>query len=89
MGQNVGGNNIIRRQLWDDGLRYDERPWPEYPAAWSEDSFFSPAVLEMGWRWDRVQTQCIQDLAVAELSNPYYQKSFMDRHMADRLRRTR
>ena len=26
---NTGGNCVIRRDLWDAGLRYDERPWPE------------------------------------------------------------
>lgn len=25
----VGGNSIIRRTLYDDGVRYDETPWPE------------------------------------------------------------
>jgi GT2 family glycosyltransferase len=24
---NVGGNNVILRELWERGLRYDERPW--------------------------------------------------------------
>jgi cellulose synthase/poly-beta-1,6-N-acetylglucosamine synthase-like glycosyltransferase len=28
---NVGGNCVIRRELWDAGLRYDERPWTELP----------------------------------------------------------
>lgn len=25
----VGGNSIIRREIWDEGLRYTEIPWPE------------------------------------------------------------
>ena len=30
---NTGGNCIIRRELFfDHRLRWDERPWPEYPA---------------------------------------------------------
>ncbi len=83
--QNVGGNNIIRRELWDAGLRYDERPWPEYPPAWTEDSYFSPAVAAMGWRWGRVEVQCIQDLANATTADPYYHRSFADRNMIKRL----
>ncbi len=79
--QNVGGNNIIRRELWDAGLRYDERPWPEYPPAWTEDSYFSPAVAALGWRWGRVETQCIQDLANATTADPYYHQTFTDRNM--------
>ncbi len=27
-----GGNNVIRRALWDDGLRYSEEPWPTLEA---------------------------------------------------------
>ncbi len=83
--QNVGGNNIIRRELWDAGLRYDERPWPEYPPAWTEDSYFSPAVAALGWRWGRVETQCIQDLANATTADPYYHQTFSDRNMIERL----
>lgn len=78
---NVGGNNVIRRELWDQGLRYDERPWPEYPPGWSEDGFFSPAVREMGYMWVRVKHQCIAPLGSGDWNDPYYQKSFGDRHI--------
>ena len=84
---NTGGNCVIRRELWDQGLRWDERPWPEYPPGWTEDSFFSPAVLKMGYRWTRVQKQCIYELqAVYADSNedPYYEKSWGDRHIHGR-----
>ena len=73
---NVGGNNIIRRSLWDAGLRYNETPWPELPAGWSEDSYFSPAVKEMGYRWERVKRPCIRSLASGDWSDPYYQRSY-------------
>jgi glycosyltransferase involved in cell wall biosynthesis len=78
---NVGGNNIIRRELWDKGLRYDERPWPEYPPGYSEDSFFSPAVEKMGYRWERVRRPCIESLASGDWSDEYYQRSYGDRHI--------
>ena len=29
---NVGGNCVIRKELFDEGLRYDERPWPKIAA---------------------------------------------------------
>lgn len=74
---NVGGNNVIRRELWDRGLRYDERPWgEEYPPGWTEDSLLSPAVVEMGYRWTRVTRPCIVSLAYEDPDDPYYQETW-------------
>lgn len=78
---NVGGNCVIRRELWDQGLRYDERPWPEYPPGYSEDSFLSPAVEQMGYTWTRVKRPCIRSLASGDMNDPYYQKSYGDRRI--------
>lgn len=83
---NVGGNNIIRRALWNRGLRYDERPWPKFPPAHSEDSFFSPRVEKMGWQWGRVTRHIIQDLAEPHWEDDYYRQSFQNRNMGHRLR---
>lgn len=74
---NVGGNCVIRRELWDKGLRYDERPWPKYPPGYSEDSFFSPAVEEMGYTWKRVKKPCIESMASG--IGEYYDRSYGDR----------
>lgn len=80
---NVGGNNVILRELWDRGLRYDERPWPqireEVGPGYSEDSFLSQAVVDMGYRWQRVRQPCIESLASGDWSDPYYSKSYGDR----------
>lgn len=80
---NVGGNCIIRRELHDQGLRYDERPWPqireEVGKGHSEDSFLSPAVLQMGYKWYRVKKNCIRVLSNNDPSDPYYFQSFADR----------
>jgi glycosyltransferase involved in cell wall biosynthesis len=74
---NVGGNNVIRRELWDKGLRYDERPWGvEYPPGWTEDSLLSPAVVEMGYRWTRVRKSCIVSLAREDPDDEYYQQTW-------------
>jgi glycosyltransferase involved in cell wall biosynthesis len=85
---NVGGNCVIRRELWDKGLRYDERPWKEFPPGYSEDSFLSPAVEALGFTWKRVKEPCIRTLASGDLSDPYYQRSYGDRGIvnADELR---
>jgi hypothetical protein len=73
---NTGGNCVIRRELWDAGLRYDEKPWGEYAPGYSEDSFFSPEIVRMGWKWDRVERSCIQNLASGDWKDPYYAESY-------------
>jgi Glycosyl transferase family 2 len=78
--RNTGGNCVIRRELWDKGLRWDERPWPELRKkggdGWTEDSFFSPAVKKMGYTWTRVKRPCIRNLASGDWKDPYYQESY-------------
>lgn len=44
----VGGNSIIRRSLYDQGLRYSETPWPE--AKMQEDEALYLAVRALGYR---------------------------------------
>jgi glycosyltransferase involved in cell wall biosynthesis len=78
---NVGGNNVIRRELWDNGLRYDERPWTELPAGHSEDTYMSPAVVAMGYKWIRVRQPCIVGNSVESRDDPYYQRSYADRRI--------
>lgn len=74
---NVGGNNVIRRELWDKGLRYDERPWGEqYPVGWTEDSLFTPAVVRMGYEWVRVRRPSITSLSREDFNDPYYQETW-------------
>lgn len=77
---NVGGNCVFRRELWDQGLRYDERPWPKIKrAGYTEDSYMSPAVTRLGWEWGRVEQPCIESLADEDPQDPYYLKSWEDR----------
>lgn len=48
---NVGGPNIIRREVWDEGLHYDESKWThteEVPTA-QEDTRFSLDIADAGW----------------------------------------
>lgn len=80
---NVGGNNVIRRKLWDEGLRYDERPWgAEYPPGYTEDSLFSPAVKALGYEWVRVKEPCIVSLSREDPDDEYYQRSWAVRGIA-------
>jgi glycosyltransferase involved in cell wall biosynthesis len=81
-GHNVGGNCVIRKQLFDDGLRYDERPWPKIAKkvpGYTEDSFLSPKVRKMGWEWGRVQQPCIRSISVERPEDPYYRQTWADR----------
>jgi GT2 family glycosyltransferase len=78
---NVGGNNVIRRELFDMGLRYDEKPWKDYEPGFSEDSYFSPEVRKMGYAWSRVKRRCIESLASGDWDDPYYAKSYGDRRI--------
>ena len=75
---NVGGNNVILRSLWDQGLRYDERPWghPDIPKGWTEDSLFSPAIKDMGFWWTRVKKPAIFPISNEDPSDPYYQRTW-------------
>lgn len=77
---NVGGNCLIAIELWEKGLRYDETPWPEIQArGWTEDSYMSPKVLRMGYRWDRVESCCIRSISTEDPNDPYYIKTWTDR----------
>ena len=80
---NVGGNCIVDRRLWEDGIRWDERPWPqlrdEIGAGWTEDSLMSKAVRRWGWRWARVEVPCIQPISSEAEDDPYYQQTWRDR----------
>jgi GT2 family glycosyltransferase len=81
---NVGGNCVIRRELWDEGLRYDERPWPqisEKVPGYTEDSFLSPKVRKMGWEWGRVTQPCIRSISFEDPEDEYYKKTWADRGM--------
>ncbi len=78
---NVGGNNVIRRELFDRGLRYDERPWTELPAGHSEDTYLSPAVEQMGYKWTRVRQPCIYGVSIESKDDDYYVRSYTARRI--------
>lgn len=45
----VGGPNIIRRVIFDNGIRYDETPWAGSRSKIQEDSRFSRRIKDDGW----------------------------------------
>jgi glycosyltransferase involved in cell wall biosynthesis len=79
-GHNVGGNCAFRRDLWDEGLRWDERPWPKIKTpGYTEDSFMSPEVVRFGWEWGRVERPCIRSISMESPDDPYYQATWAAR----------
>ncbi len=94
---NTGGNCVIRRELWDKGLRWDERTWPqlreELGEGITEDSLMAPAVTKMGYTWTRVRRPCIQPISseVPETDPdwPYYLQTFRDRGIHKHLTETK
>lgn len=76
---NVGGNMMLRRDVWDAGIRYDERPWHEYPKGCTEDTYLSPAVAAAGWHWSRVKQPCIRGISDERLDDPYYVNTWAER----------
>jgi len=93
---NTGGNCVIRRSLWDEGLRWDERSWPDLRdqvgLGITEDSLMAPAVLRMGYTWTRVRRPCIvpisSELPDSDPDWPYYLQSFRDRGIHKHLTET-
>lgn len=73
---NVGGCMVMRRELWDAGIRYDERPWGEYEPGYSEDSYLTPAIVKAGYEWKRVSRPALISLATGDWGDPYYQSSY-------------
>ena len=53
---NVGGNCLIRKSLWNEGLRWDETTWKPLI---QEDGKMSGEIIRLGLRLVRVQRECI------------------------------
>lgn len=69
----VGGNCVIRRELWDAGVRYPEDGWT---VTAFEDAVLSQRVLDAGWNWKRAESPCIDHIGIANRNDPYYVETF-------------
>lgn len=86
----VGGPNIIRRKIWDDGIKYQELKWDDgRRSPLQEDSQFSKAIHAQGWLYGHMTEDVSRTFA-----NPnnwsdypeYYKKTMVDRGYDDRLK---
>lgn len=65
----VGGNTVIRRSLFDEGLRYDETPWPD--AVIQEDHKLFLDIGNLGYRRVWSSQPC---LVYAGMRDPEYDR---------------
>ena len=86
----VGGPCVIRREVWDKGLRYDERPW--YAEAkniptMQEDSRFSRDIQAAGYLMGHMTERLAWTFANRDNWNEYpeYYKKTMTERGYDRL----
>lgn len=78
----VGGPNIIRRQIWDDGVRYDEAKWENSRSKLQEDTRLSRRIKADGWLVGHMDIDLSRTFALpatwADYPS-YYRKTFYDR----------
>lgn len=86
----VGGPNIIRRKLWDDGLRYPEMMWNDgRNTPLQEDSQFSKAIMNHGYLCGHMTEDLCRTFANIDNWNlypEYYKKTLEDRGYYDRIK---
>lgn len=70
---NTGGTVVINKHVWDEGLRYDERPWS---GPMTEDWKICQDLVRRGYRWGRVTKPSIIHMASGDTNDPYYQHSY-------------
>lgn len=85
----VGGPSIIRRDIFKDGVRYDETPWEGSNTPLQEDSKFSRAIKQEGWLVGHMDKRLSYTFATPDNwhEHPdYYRKTMTDRGYTDRLK---
>lgn len=82
----VGGPMVMKRKIWDLGLRYDESPWkPPH----QEDSKFSKDIKGRGFLVGHAQEELGRTFATKDTWKEYpdyYKKTFGERGIGDRLK---
>lgn len=82
----VGGPMVMKRKMWDLGLRYDETPWKPPQ---QEDSRLSQAIKERGYLVGHAQEELGRTFATDANRTDYpeyYKKTFTERGIGDRVK---
>jgi glycosyltransferase involved in cell wall biosynthesis len=86
----VGGPNIIRRKVWDSGIRYQDLRWDDdRQSPLQEDSGLSKAIHNQGWLFGHMTENLSRTFA--NQSNwsdypEYYTKTMTDRGYVDNVK---
>lgn len=85
----VGGPNIIRRKIWDNGVRYQEMRWDDgRQSKLQEDSRFSRDIQDMGYLTGHMTEDLARTFANKETWKDYpdyYKKTMADRGYVENL----
>lgn len=82
----VGGPNVLRRSIFDAGLRYDETPWEGSRSKLQEDSKLSRQVKQEGWLVGHMDTRLSWTFANKDNWSDfpdYYKKTMHDRNYTE------
>jgi glycosyltransferase involved in cell wall biosynthesis len=81
---NVGGNCVVALGVWKAGVRWREESWPALAGAATEDTYYSHAVTEAGYRVARVEQECIRHLGWDFDAYPdYYRRTAGERELGE------
>jgi len=70
----VGGNMVVSRSVFDDGIRYTDEPWDSVP--W-EDGLLTQHIVESGGLWARVGAVSTIHLGdPPDFSDTYYRETY-------------
>lgn len=79
---NIGGTHIMRRELWDMGLRYRETPWQNVGGPTpQEDVFLSLDIKQRGLSFGNVEKQKCREMSYTDTDKyyDYYVRTFTQR----------
>lgn len=85
----VGGPNIIRREIFDSGARYDETPWEGSRSKLQEDSKLSRQIKSEGWLVGHMDERLSWTFANKDNWSDfpeYYKKTMFDRGYDDEVK---
>lgn len=85
----VGGPSITRREIYDNGARYDETPWEGSRSKLQEDARFSRQLKADGWLVGHMDERLSWTFATKENWKDYpeyYKKTMFDRGYDDEVK---